>query len=291
MKYALLLLAFITQWASACEVHFPYQLLVFNDDKSGKEIYQAKNCDVSALDTLHQIVTGLEGRVASFQLKEMMNARGHELEVQPQSIFIQQFRSLIRDQLTLPSGVQVKATNPINMPGILALPAGDKIEISCSTCLYGTQQPLSVSIMGFDGSRQSMYATADFKKLVKAYRLTSALTSFSSINANEVLKEEYIESIPHTDLITNIEVLAFYKTNKPLKAGEILKTSDLNAVNLVKAGLKTEVVLENQMIRIKTQGISRSNGTIGELVEVYHPQKNKKYQGRVVDINKVLVEL
>jgi flagella basal body P-ring formation protein FlgA len=291
MKYALLLLAFITQWASACEVHLPYQLLVFNDDKSGKEIYQAKNCDVSALDTLHQIVTGLEGRVASFQLKEMMNARGHELEVQPQSIFIQQFRSLIRDQLTLPSGVQVKATNPINMPGILALPAGDKIEISCSTCLYGTQQPLSVSIMGFDGSRQSMYATADFKKLVKAYRLTSALTSFSSINANEVLKEEYIESIPHTDLITNIEVLAFYKTNKPLKAGEILKTSDLNAVNLVKAGLKTEVVLENQMIRIKTQGISRSNGTIGELVEVYHPQKNKKYQGRVVDINKVLVEL
>ena len=291
MKYAFLFLAFLTQWASACEVHLPYQLLVFNDDKSGKEIYQAKNCDVSALETLHQIVTGLEGRVASFQLKEMMNARGHEVEVQPQSIFIQQFRSLIRDQLTLPTGVQVKATSPINMPGILALPAGDKIEISCSTCLYGTQQPLSVSIMGFDGSRQSLYATADFKKLVKAYRLTSALPSFSSINANEVLKEEYIESIPHTDLITNIEVLAFYKTNKPLKAGEILKTSDLNAVNLVKAGLKTEVVLENQMIRIKTQGISRSNGTIGELVEVYHPQKNKKYQGRVVDINKVLVEL
>jgi len=291
MKYALLLLAFFTQWASACEVHLPYQLLVFNDDKSGKAIYQAKNCDVSALDTLHQIVTGLEGRVASFQLKEMMNARGHEVEVQPQSIFIQQFRSLIRDQLTLPTGVQVKATSPINMPGILALPAGDKVEISCSTCLYGTQQPLSVSILGFDGSRQSLYATADFKKLVKAYRLTSALPSFSSINANEVLKEEYIESIPHTDLITNTEVLAFYKTNKPLKAGEILKTSDLNAVNLVKAGLKTEVVLENQMIRIKTQGISRSNGTIGELVEVYHPQKNKKYQGRVVDINKVLVEL
>jgi flagella basal body P-ring formation protein FlgA len=92
-------------------------------------------------------------------------------------------------------------------------------------------------------------------------------------------------------LISDIETLAFYKTNKPLKAGEILKTADLNAINLVKAGLKTEVVLENQMIRIKTQGISRSNGTIGELVEVYHPQKNKKYQGRVVDINKVLVEL
>ena len=88
-----------------------------------------------------------------------------------------------------------------------------------------------------------------------------------------------------------MDSLKFYKTNKPLRTGEILKLSDLNAINLVRAGLKTDVVLENQMVRIKTQGICRSNGTIGELVEVYHAQKNKKYLGRVVDINKVLVEL
>ena len=127
--------------------------------------------------------------------------------------------------------------------------------------------------------------------MVKAYRLTSPLASFSSLNDSDILKEEYIESIPHTDIITDMESLKFYKTNKPIKAGEILKASDLNAINLVRAGLKTDVVLENQMVRIKTQGISRSNGTIGELVEVYHPQKNKKYLGKVIDINKVLVEL
>ena len=134
-------------------------------------------------------------------------------------------------------------------------------------------------------------ASADFKKMVKAFRLTSALPSFSSVNDTNILKEEYVETIPHTDLITDVEMLKFYKTNKPLKAGEILKKSDLNAVNLVRAGLKTDVVLENQMVRIKTSGISRGNGTIGELVEVYHPQKNKKYLGKVIDINKVLVEL
>ena len=282
---------FIAQTALACEVYLPYQLIVFSDDKSGKNVYQPKNCEAAVIDDLHQIVTSLEGRVASFQLKEMMSTRGHDIEVGPQSILIQQFRTMIREQLPLPAGVQVKATRSINMPGILALPAGDKIEINCSACLYGTQQPLNVTIMGFDGSKQSMFANADFMKMVKAYRLLSALPSFSSLNDPGLLKEEYIESIPQTDLITDMDTLRFYKTNKPLKAGEILKRSDLNAVNLVKAGLKTDVVLENQMIRIKTQGISRSNGTFGELVEVYHPQKNKKYQGKVIDINKVLVEL
>jgi flagella basal body P-ring formation protein FlgA len=277
--------------AFACEVQLPHQMLVFSADQSEKNIYHIKNCESNVTDELHQIISGLEGRIAAFQLKEMMNTRGYQIEITPHSVVIQQFRTVIRDQLLLPPGVQVKETRSINMPGILALPAGDKIEVNCSGCLYGTQQTLNVTVLGFDGSRQTHMASADFKKMVKAFRLTAALPSFSSVSDTTILKEEYIETIPHTDLITDVETLKFYKTNKPLKAGEILKKSDLNAVNLVRAGLKTDVVLENQMIRIKTSGISRGNGTIGELVEVYHPQKNKKYQGRVIDINKVLVEL
>jgi flagella basal body P-ring formation protein FlgA len=187
--------------------------------------------------------------------------------------------------------MQVKATHLTNQTGFLALAAGDNLELSCGSCLFGSLQPLNVIVHGFDGSKRTLYATADFKKMVKAFRLVSPLASFSSLDDTTLLKEEYTESIPHTDLITDREILKFYKTNKPLMAGELLKRSDLNAINLVRAGLKTDVVLENQMIRIKTQGISRGNGTFGELVEVYHPQKNKKYQGKVVDINKVLVEL
>jgi flagella basal body P-ring formation protein FlgA len=291
MKYVLLFLAFLTQSALACEVFLPYQMVVFNGEKSGNNVYQSKNCTATVTEDLHQIITGLEGRIAAFQLKEMMSLRGHNLEINPQSIVVQQFSHLIREQLLLPTGVMVKAIDTINMPGILVLPAGDKLEITCSACLYGMQQPLNITIQGFDGTKHSFMATADFKKMVKAYRLLSPLPSFSSLNEQNILKEEYIESIPHTDIITDMDSLKFYKTNKPLKTGDILKLSDLNAINLVRAGLKTDVVLENQMVRIKTQGISRSNGTIGELVEVYHAQKNKKYLGRVVDINKVLVEL
>jgi flagella basal body P-ring formation protein FlgA len=291
MKYALFFLTLIIQSAFSCEVELPYQMVVFSNDKSGENVYKTKDCNSNVTDDLHQIVTSLQGRIASYQLKEMMGMRGHNLQIMPLSVVVHQFRAMIRDQIPLPAGVQVKETASVNMPGILSLSAGDKIEISCSACLYGIQQPLNVTIIGFDGTRQSVLATADFKKMVKAYRLTSPLASFSSLNDSDILKEEYIESIPHTDIITDMESLKFYKTNKPIKAGEILKASDLNAINLVRAGLKTDVVLENQMVRIKTQGISRSNGTIGELVEVYHPQKNKKYLGKVIDINKVLVEL
>lgn len=269
----------------------PHQMIIFGEEPGGRSVFQSKDCNTVALNDLHQIILATEGRIAAYQIQEMMAAKSHPVTITPQSVVVQNLRSLIREQLLLPQGVHVKSTRAQSTPGILGLPAGDRVEVSCTSCLFGTQQPINVTIHGFDGSRQSIWATADFKKMVKAYRLVSPLASFSTLNESSAIREEYVEEIPHTDLITDPSTLKFYVTNKPLRAGELLRRSDLNAVNLVRAGLKTEVVLENQLVRIKTQGISRSNGSIGEFVEVFHPQKNKKYQGKVVDINKVLVEL
>lgn len=291
MKYLFFILLIIIESALACEVQLPNHLVVFNGERNFKDIFQAKNCGLETRQDLHQIMTGLEGRIASFQLKEMLANKGHQVEIQPQTIVIRQFSTLIREQLHLPKGVQAKTSRLQDGQGVLALSAGDQLDITCSTCLFGTSQPINLKVIEFDGTQRSFIATTDFIKMVKALKLISPLASFSSLDDMSLFKEEYIESIPHTDLITDKESLKFYKTNKPLRAGDFLRKSDLNAVNLVRAGLKTDVVLENQMIRIKTQGISRSNGSIGELVEVYHQQKNKKYLGKVVDINKVLVEL
>lgn len=291
MKYALATFFVFFGIAYGCEVHLPHQFIIFGNFPDQNSNIQSAGCNENVVNDLRSVIQNLDGRVASFQLKEMMSLKGHELEISPQSILIHQLHTLIREQLHLPSGVQVRATRSLNGASLLALPAGDKVEISCNNCLYGTQQPLNITIIGFDGTRQSLLASADFKKMVKAFRLITPLASFSQVDGSNVLKEEYIESIPHTDLITDASTLKFYRTNKPLKAGDLLKRADLNAINLVKAGIKTDVVLENQMVRIKTQGISRSNGAIGEYVEVFHPQKNKKYHGKVIDINKVLVEL
>jgi flagella basal body P-ring formation protein FlgA len=220
----------------------------------------------------------------------MMSAKGHTVRIEPHMVQIQNLKSFIREQLPIPAGVHVKATYTVNSSNFLALAPGDQLQLSCSACLWGTRQPVNVSVSGFDGMRKDFIAVADFGRMVRAFRLNRSLTSFSEITVYDI-KEEYTESVPHTEYIADVEFLKYYKTNKPLKAGEFLRLSDLNAINIVKAGLKTEVVLENSLVRIKTSGISRANGAYGDIVEVYHPQKNKKYQGKVIDTNKVLVEL
>lgn len=291
MNVLLALLALIVTAAFACEMTLPHQMVILSADANGSHIIRASNCQEAELSEMIKTISELEGRVSTVQLKSMMESKGHLISsIEPHMIQIQQLKSIIREQLPLPQGIQVKSTSGINTAGVIALAPGDRVEVRCPQCLYGPQQAVNVAIQGFDGTSREYLAAADFKKMVRAYRVLMPLTSFATVSASEV-KEEYTEAVPQTDLVTDTDALKFYKTNKPIRTGDLLRYSDLNAVNLVKAGLKTDVILENSMVRIKTQGISRGNGTIGDVVEVWHPQKNRKYQGKVIDTNKVLVEL
>ncbi len=289
MKLFLALLFFIPA-AFACEISMPHRLVILSEDMSGQSPVVTANCSEETVREFHKTLTSLEGRISSSQLTEIMAAKNHVIKIDQHMVQIQNLKSFIREQLAVPAGVHVKNTYSINSSNFLALAPGDQLQLYCSGCMWGNRQTINLSVAGFDGTRRDLVAVADFGKMVRAFRLTRPLNSFSEITVYDI-KEEYTEAVPHIQFISDVENLKYYKSNKPLKSGELLRLSDLNALNIVKAGLKTEVILENAMVRIKTSGISRGNGAFGDIVEVFHPQKNKKYQGKVIDNNKVLVEL
>ncbi len=257
---------------------------------TGQSPLVTANCSDETVKEFHRTLTSLEGRISATQLTEIMNVKNHVIKIDQNMVQIQNLKTFIREQLPIPAGVHVKNTWALNSSNFIALAPTDQLQLYCSGCMWGIRQTINVTLVGFDGTRRELVTVADFGKMVRAFRLTRPLNSFSEITVYDV-KEEYTEAVPHTEFISDVQNLRYYKSNKPLKSGELLRISDLNALNLVKAGLKTEVVLENDMVRIKTSGISRGNGALGDTVEVYHPQKNKKYQGKVIDNNKVLVEL
>lgn len=288
----LIVLFFImcSAFADACEVYLPAHMVILGQTSSFEQAIKHTECSAEALQEVNTTINSVEGKITAFQFAEILKAKSHDVTVQPALIQVQHLNHLVREQIMLPAGIQMRSSEAINSQNYLVLNPGDRVEVQCLGCLFGSQQPLNVKVVGFDGTSKSMTVKADFKKMVKAYRVVGFHPAFSPI-AITSLKEEFVESIPHTDLLTNLDTLHFYKLNKPIRSGELLRQSDLNALNLVRAGVKTEVIIENAHVRLKTEGISRSNGILGELVEVFHPQKNKKYLGKVVDINKVSVEL
>ncbi|MCM2351618.1 MAG: flagella basal body P-ring formation protein FlgA [Bacteriovoracaceae bacterium] len=288
--FIVLTAALFSGFTLACEIHLPQHLVILGDAADFNQTIHHAGCDQETLNRVNTTLSSVEGKIPASQFLEILKLKNQVINIRPNLIQVQHMKHLIREQLSIPSGVQLQSLEAINSPNYLSLAPGDRIEVECIGCLYGSKQPLNINVIGFDGTYKSLMIKADFKKMVRAYRVNTFLPAFSEISASS-LKEEFVEQIPHTDLITDPELLKFYKLNKPVRAGELLRKSDLNALNLVKAGLKTEVIIENQLLKLKTHGISRSNGGLGDFVEVFHPQKNKKYLGKVIDINKVLVEL
>lgn len=277
-------------FADACEVYLPSHLMILGQTLSFEPSIKHSDCSQKALQDIDLTLNSVEGKITSFQFSEILKTKNHEVTVSPSLIQVQHLNHLVREQIIMPVGVHLRSSEAVNSPNYLLLAPGDRVEIKCTECLFSQQQSMNVNIIGFDGSNKTIIVKADFKKMVRAYRVLGFHPAFSEITASS-LSEEFVESIPHTDLLTNLDTLHFFKLNKSIRSGELLRLSDMNALNLVKAGLKTEVIIENEHVKLKTTGISRSNGILGEFVEIFHPQKNKKYQGKVIDINKVLVEL
>lgn len=280
----------LSTYVWSCEVRLPAKVLILGSHPGSIAAESGADCSPELLRELDLIIESVDGKIASYQLEEMLKSKGFIFNARPNVVEVKHLRHLVREQLNLPTGINLKSSEAMNSQNFVALESGDDVQVQCQGCLFGSQQPLNLVITGFDGVERTMTVKADFKKQTRAYRLVTFQAAFSELS-KEALIEEFVESIPHTDLVTNLEHLRFYKTNKPLRSGEILRMSDLTALSLVKAGLKTEVIIENSHLKLKTHGISRNNGSLGELVEVYHPEKNKKYLGKVIDINRVLVDL
>jgi len=274
----------------ACEISLPQNLVIFSQDAQINDAFLQENCSPETVSEVTHILKSVEGRMTSFQLNELLRAKNLAAKVSPDIFRVQQLPHLVREQISLPVGYQLRQVEAFNGKDFLSLNAGERVSVKCSNCAFIGKDPLILEVQNPNGEMAKHTVMAQFKKLVKAYRVKNTQGAFMEVSPSS-LAEEYVESIPQTDLISDLSVLRFYKCNKPLRAGELLKKADLHPVNLVRAGVSTEVIIENELVKIKTNGISRANGSIGDFVEVFQPGKNKKYYGKVIDLNKVHVDL
>lgn len=290
MMNILFLITFFIIDSIACEIHLPEYLVVIDPSAKISGATAQSGCSDKDLQKIDETLIGVEGTVSNFQLQELLKQKYVSAVVRPSLIKIQSINSLVREQLSLPSGTKLDGISLDSKDSFLALSQNTKIQVECNNCSFGSSEQIKFFLQEPSGQLKGFTSVASFRRFTKAYRLTSFHPAFAPIDVSS-LKEEFVEVVPYTDLFEDLGTLKFFRTNKPIRPGELLRTADLKAENLVRAGTRTEVIIENEMLKLKTMGLSRSNGSWGQFVEVFHTERNKKYLGKVIDINKVLVEL
>ena len=197
-------------FADACEVYLPGHMVILGQTSSFEQSIKQTECSAEAMQEINNTINSVEGKISSFQFAEILKSKSHDVIVQPAMIQVQHLRHLVREQIMMPAGIQMRSSEAVNAQNYLVLSPGDRIQVHCLGCLFGSQQTLNVKVLGFDGTDKALSVKADFKKMVKAYRVVGFHPAFSPITATS-LKEEFVESIPHTDLLTNLETLHFFK--------------------------------------------------------------------------------
>lgn len=288
--YLCLIFLIFSAFADACKIELPQKLLIIDESADITNAFSHQECSQNQLREAASIIKSVDGKISNSQLTEILLSKNINAELSPDLMEIQHFKNLMRRQIPLPSGLSIKSSSSQDTNNFIALSGVDLIDIQCTPCLFGKNQLMNLTITESNGVKRKFNVKTDFAKMVKAYKLKSSQHAFSKVNPDD-LEAVFVEAVPFTEFIDDLSLMKFYKFNKPVSAGDLIRRSDLTAENLVRAGNKTEVIIENELIRLKTSAIARNSGSFGDWVEVFHPQKNKKYNGKVIDLNKVLVEL
>ncbi len=225
------------------------------------------------------------------------------------SIILNELQSKIDEEFVINSGVtefiNIEATlrnnhnknnlsfevSQIFLPQNISLNSYNDVEILCQDCQQARTHQAKLNLKKHNGENLVIPFTVETKHLVRSYRVLKYIPAFTNNIDRTYIEEIYTTEQNQSPVFNEIENLHFFTTNKGIPPNNLLLKSDLSPKIIVRSGDSIELIFENNMIKIKTFGISRSSGYLGQKVEIYQKEKNKLFSATIIDNNKALVNL
>lgn len=285
-KYtALLFLVFSTSAFANCKLVTFDRIIKINKNQDQK-IIKDSNCEQKVQQTFIKFVSSTSGKLNAAHLQRyFMQENKVEIEIAPKNFTVNTIKGLIEDSIK-DGDVIVKNITSLLPQSSINLSATDTISIDCKKCEKPGQKNIMAQI-----NNKKVWLTALIHKKRTAYTLSRNL-----LNLNQKLDESFFKKIMIADngntlLFDDIKNVKFYKPTKLLRAGDIVKKYDLRSRVLVKFGQKVQINIFKNDIRLATKAIARKNGHIGDVIDLINAKSKKVISAKVVDFNKVEVEL
>jgi len=283
---AIALLCFID--AQACQIQLP-ERIVLSGAISNHCPFDQRDCSPASASELCALIQSQEGSVS---LNRLQAAVGDQVTLlsTANNIRIERLADLVK--ATFPQSQDIgMELNAAADGDIIMMNAASELEIKCHPCAFNGAEALRLNVKQFGGQTRNFNFTAKFSVHVMAAKAKTTINAFStSLNSDqfEIVK---VPQVAFGRYQTDLSKIKYYKPNKTIRAGEILRETDLVPLTLVRAGDRVDLLFENQHVRVKSQATSRQNGGMGDKIEVWNQANGKKYRGVITDHNRVVVEL
>lgn len=282
--------------ASSCSIELfsTVYRLENNQTLSNNDIIHKTNCDSSILNKISQLISNASGTVGTdFLKRELVKDFGSiVVEITPRKLSLRELNSTLRDQLTNGSNLYFLNTKSLNGIKTLGLVEGEQLKATCESCNSFGEKNIKIDITSpFQNNIKTFWFSSGIMAQIKVFKAKRSL-SFQQkhLEAEDFYDDEIFTSSPD-NVLTTLANIHFYKANRNILQGSVVSNLDLQAVNLISFGTPVSVTLKNQNINLQRTAMPTRSALFGEVIELRNPNNNKIIAGKVVDYNKVVIEL
>ncbi|MDO9181242.1 MAG: flagellar basal body P-ring formation chaperone FlgA, partial [Bacteriovorax sp.] len=214
------------------------------------------------------------------------------IEITPKKLTTMEINSTFRDQLTNDTNLYFLNSKSLNGLQALGLVEGEQLKINCESCNSFGEKNIKIDITNpIQNSVRTLWFSSRIMAKIKVFKAKRNLSFQQGHLTTEDFYAEDIYSGNPDNALTTLENIYFYKSNKTILQGAVVSNLDLQPVNLVNYGTPVTVTLKNQNINLQRTAMPVRSALFGEVIELRNPNSNKIIAGKVVDYNKVVIEL
>lgn len=285
-KVFIILFLFVLNASFACDVVTSNTLIrVTRLDNSA---VKTSNCPLNRSEKIHKLFNEASGVISSTQLSNLL---GFKVNLTPRLVRIYEANKLLKSLIGTDYNTEFVNTRGLNLNSKYIASNLRSIDIECSNkCKQDGTKNIKL-ILSNSTDKEEYWISTKVAKKSKVYVLNRDVDVHNTSLNVGVLSKKFKIIEDHLAYFDDVRNIHFYKPNKKIKRDEPLLRTDLTPIKLVKPGHKVKVLLKAKNLTLKATGVARQSGNFEDFIDVYNPSSKKKYTGKIVDFNTVMVDL
>jgi flagella basal body P-ring formation protein FlgA len=258
------------------------------------DVIKHSNCPFGIQSRVLSLLSNINGKVQTRHLSWVLTEEQSEypISINPSEIEIYPLLDLLRGQIKQDSQWVWKNLTLTSGKKVLGLEKDEIVTLSCQSCQDTGEKNIQIKIFHLN-NKSGRTEWLNVKLHVKTKVLTALV---SLVPTQEGMRPDNFEwkiiDDPRPEqYYTNLSQLMFYKLNKALAPGAPLRNIDLIPMTLVTPGVPAQVHIIQDSFNISNTAIPTRSGQFGEVIPLRVEKGNRIIQGKVIDFNKVLVEI
>lgn len=267
--------------------------------KTAEKIYYAQKAMVKANDL--SLDTDCPDEILAQVSKELLDVSGTipssyieekipGVTLSPNRLTIDSLENLIRAKLALDESVvidQVRGTGK----NIFLLASNEQLNFSPPNQILGQTTIAVEKIDALNPGQQKFWLSVIFKNKVMALVAKQGLDRANGALKPEWFKRQEIVTEYPDRVFVQFDRINHFSLNRSIAPGHILLRAEARELPLVTYGVPASVLIEGKGIQLNGMALPMKTANFGDYIQLKNPRSQKTISAKVVDYNKVQIQL